>query len=52
LLFTREGLLRGNLALWRDYLRADFHPSQHDAERSQQWLLDNRALFSVVGQEA
>lgn len=52
LLFTRNGLLRGNLALWRDYLRADFHPSQHDAERSQQWLLDNRTRFTVVGQQA
>ncbi len=50
LLFTREGLMRGNLALWRDYLRTDFHPSQHDAGRSQQWLRDNAGQFSVVGQ--
>ncbi len=52
LLFSRNGLIRGNLGLWRDYLRADFHPSQHDAERSQHWLQDNRAQFSVVGQQA
>lgn len=52
LLFRRDGLLRGNLALWRDYLRADFHPGQHDAALSQQWLLDHRAQFSVVGQQA
>ena len=52
LLFAHDGLLRGNLPLWRDYLRADFHPSQHDAERSQRWLLDNRAQFTVVGQQA
>ena len=52
LLFSPQGLIRGNLGLWRDYLRADFHPSQHDAVRSQQWLQDNRAQFSVFGQQA
>ena len=51
LLFSRQGLIRSNLGLWRDYLRTDFHPSQHDAARSQQWLQDNRAQFSVVGQQ-
>jgi predicted metal-dependent hydrolase len=52
LLFARDGLIRSNLGLWRDYLRADFHPSQHDATRSQQWLRDNREQFTVVGQTA
>ena len=50
LLFTRDGLLRGNLGLWRDYLRPDFHPSQQDATRSQQWLRDNSAQFTALGQ--
>ena len=50
LLFAQDGLLRGNVGLWRDYLRPDFHPSQHDASMSRQWLLDNAAQFSVVGQ--
>lgn len=50
LLFARDGLIRGNVALWRDYVRPDFHPSQHDASHSQQWLRENSAQFSVVGQ--
>lgn len=52
LLFAKDGLLRGNVALWKDYLREDFHPSQHEASRSQAWLRDNAAQFSVVGQPA
>ena len=52
LLFAKDGLLRGNTALWRDYLREDFHPSQHDASLSQAWLHDNSAQFTVVGQPA
>jgi len=52
LLFAKDGLLRGNTALWRDYLREDFHPSQHDASLSQAWLHDNTAQFTVVGQAA
>ena len=49
LLFARDGLIRGNMGLWRDYLAADFHPSQHAAVLSQQWLRDNAAQFAVVG---
>ena len=52
LLFARDGMIRGNVGLWRDYLSAGFHPSQHDASRSRQWLLENSAQFSVVGQAA
>ena len=52
LLFSHDGMIRGNYALWRDYFRADFHPSQHDATRSRQWLQDNTARFMVVGQAA
>lgn len=50
LLFSRDGLIRSNVGPWRDYLRPDFHPSQHDASRSQQWLRDNAGQFTVVGQ--
>lgn len=50
LLFAKDGMMRGNYRLWRDYLAPDFHPSQHDAKLSQQWLHDNAAQFSVVGQ--
>lgn len=49
LLFARDGMLRGNYSLWRDYLGPDFHPSQHDATLSTQWLHDNAAQFSLVG---
>jgi predicted metal-dependent hydrolase len=52
LLFAKDGMLRGNYRQWRDYLSSDFHPSQHDASRSQQWLRDNSAQYSVVGQES
>ena len=47
LLFTRDGLLRSNVAAWRDYLRPDFHPGQHDASRSAQWLRENSGQFQV-----
>jgi uncharacterized protein len=48
-LFARDGIIRGNYQLWRDYLSPDFHPSQQDASLSAQWLRDNQAQFSVVG---
>lgn len=50
LLFARDGMIRGNVSLWRDYLAADFHPSRHDASRSRAWLSDNAAQYAVVGQ--
>ena len=50
LLFARDGVIRGNYPLWRDYFATDFHPSQHPAKLSQQWLRDNSAQFTVVGQ--
>jgi len=50
LLFAKDGMIRGNYGQWRDYLAPTFHPSQHDASRSQQWLRDNTAQYSVVGQ--
>lgn len=50
LLFSRDGMIRGNYRGWRDYFSPDFHPSQHDASRSLKWLSDNVAQFSVVGE--
>jgi hypothetical protein len=38
--------------MWRDYLREDFHPEQHDASRSQAWLRDNTRHFVPVGSTA
>ncbi len=52
LLMARDGMFRGNLGLWKDYLAPDFHPSQHEAKLSAQWLLENAQQFSVVGQAA
>jgi len=48
LLFSKDGMLRGNLPQWRDYLREDFHPEQHDASRSEAWLRDNTRHFAPV----
>jgi len=47
-LFSRDGLIRGNLSAWRDYLKADFHPLHHDASASERWLRDHEALFVEV----
>jgi predicted metal-dependent hydrolase len=49
LLFSKDGMIRGNLHMWRDYLREDFHPEQHDASRSQAWLAENTRHFVPVG---
>ncbi|AZP13502.1 metal-dependent hydrolase [Undibacterium parvum] len=49
-LFAKDGLIRGNIGLWRDYLSPDFHPSQHESSLSQQWLIANATQFAVVGQ--
>ncbi|MEI6804044.1 MAG: metal-dependent hydrolase [Burkholderiales bacterium] len=50
LLFARDGMVRGNARMWRAYLRADFHPRQQDTSHSRQWLQDNSARYSIVGQ--
>jgi predicted metal-dependent hydrolase len=50
LLFSKDGMIRGNYALWKAYKAPDFHPRQQDTSRSVQWLRDNTAQFSVVGQ--
>ena len=52
LLFSKDGMMRGNVAQWRDYLREDFHPEQHDASRSQAWLRDNTRHFTPVSSPA
>jgi predicted metal-dependent hydrolase len=52
ILFGRGGLLRSNLRAWADYLRTDFHPSQHESKLSAQWLKENASSFTPVGQGA
>jgi predicted metal-dependent hydrolase len=48
-LFGKDGIISANRQAWRDYLAADFHPDQHDASLSRQWLADNAGQFAVVG---
>ncbi len=50
--FARDGMIRGNYRLWRDYLAADFHPSQHEAALAPVWLHAHRSQFAVVGPSA
>lgn len=49
LLIRRDGMFCRRVGPWRDCLRPDFHPRQHDASRSQQGLRDNTTQFTVVG---
>ncbi|MES2415336.1 MAG: metal-dependent hydrolase [Pseudomonadota bacterium] len=49
LLFAKDGIVRGNYRLWRDYFSPGFHPRQHDTALSRQWLRDNSARFFVSG---
>jgi predicted metal-dependent hydrolase len=51
-LFARDGLLRGNLPAWKDYLRPDFHPLDHDASDSERWLRDNHSAYNEVSRPA
>jgi predicted metal-dependent hydrolase len=41
-------MIRSNYGAWRDYFSPTFHPSQHDAALSQQWLRDNAAQLTAV----
>jgi len=52
LLFSRDGLLRGNVGPWRDYLASDFHPLQHDHRLSSQWLREHAQAYVPVGGSA
>jgi len=52
LLFTNDGMIRGNCAMWRAYLAPDFHPRQQDTSMSAQWLRDNADRYALVGQSA
>jgi len=52
LLFAKDGMIRGNQALWSAYKAPTFHPRQQDTSRSAQWLRDNSERYSVVGQPA
>lgn len=48
-LFGKCGLVRNTFKPWRDYLRKDFHPNDHDSSLSQRWLADNAKEYKLVG---
>ena len=48
-LFGKRGLIRQNYRPWREYFRADFHPSQQDSSASRQWLQEHSDAFAPVG---
>lgn len=48
LLFGRDGLVRRLRAPWRQYLRADFHPSQQDDAPARDWLRENAQAWRPV----
>jgi predicted metal-dependent hydrolase len=48
-LFSKNGLARASVGLWKKYSRRDFHPSQIDAKLSESWLVENADRFEVVG---
>jgi predicted metal-dependent hydrolase len=52
LLMAKDGMFRGNYALWKAYTAPDFHPGQQDARLSEQWLKNNQDKFTPVGQTA
>jgi predicted metal-dependent hydrolase len=52
LLMAKDGMFRGNYALWKAYMRTDFHPREQDAQMSEQWLRNNSDQFTPVGQAA
>jgi uncharacterized protein len=47
-LFGRDGLVRLTYGPWREYLRADFHPSQQDTSMSRRWLAEHSDEFVPV----
>lgn len=48
-LLGRQGLLRTGFGPWRGYLRRDFHPQQHESDRSAHWLATHQANWRAVG---
>lgn len=49
LFFGRRGFVRQMFGAWKDYFRPDFHPDQHDASASAQWLNAHQDRYIPVG---
>ena len=52
LLLARDGMFRGNYALWRAYKQEDFHPRQQDDSAARAWLQAHSHQWVPVGQPA
>lgn len=52
LLLSKDGLLRSNVAHWRAYKAADFHPMNQSDVLSKEWLENNTSAYSLVGKAA
>ena len=50
--FGKRGVVRFAYRPWRDYLRADFHPSQEASQLSAQWLTQNAQRYAVISRVA
>lgn len=48
--FGEKGLIRFSHRRLRAYMRADFHPRQHESRLSEDWLRANAQQYSVVGE--
>jgi uncharacterized protein len=51
-LFGRQGLMRFLMPRWKDYLRADFHPSQGDGQPGAAWLVAHATLAPALHRES
>ena len=49
MLFGKGGLVRETWRPWREYLRPDFHPSQHGTDLSARWLAEHSNAYTPVG---
>jgi predicted metal-dependent hydrolase len=52
LLLSKDGLLRSNVAHWRAYKSASFHPMNQSDVLSKEWLEKNTSAYSLVGKAA
>lgn len=48
LLFAKDGMIRGNVQLWKAYQSPSFHPRQQDMSNATHWLENNQQRFTVV----
>ena len=51
-LFAKQGLFTSSYASWKQYFRADFHPTEHDDQLSRQWLQTHQQAYQAIGQSA